>query len=113
MATSKTPDHSVKRKRPPATTPEARENQLVAQAFDYAEKQMNDGTAPAAIVMHFVKLGSRSEILDQEKKKAEITLLKAKQEAYESGKRIEELYGEAIKSFRVYSGQDEEVPDDR
>lgn len=39
-------------------------------------------------------------------------MLKAKQEAFESGKRVEGLYEEAIQAFRAYAGQDVEPTND-
>ena len=43
------------RRSPPATTPEARENQLIAKAIDLAEKQLMDGTASSQVITHFLK----------------------------------------------------------
>lgn len=50
-----------KKRRPPARTPEARENQLIAAAVDLAEKQIADGTASSQVITHFLKLGSTKE----------------------------------------------------
>lgn len=95
---------------PPATTPEAREQQLIAQAVDLAERQIRDGTASAQVISHFLKLGSSTEQLDQLKKKHEVELLQAKAEAMESAKEVEKLYGQALTAMRRYSGQD--LPDE-
>lgn len=46
----------------PATTPEARENQLIALAVDLAEKQMREGTASAQVITHYLKLGSTKSV---------------------------------------------------
>jgi hypothetical protein len=54
-------------RRRPATTPEARENQLISQAVDLAEKQMLEGSASAQVISHFLKLGSSREKLEQER----------------------------------------------
>lgn len=95
----------AKPKRRPATTPEARENQMVALAHDLAEKQLRDGTASSQVISHYLKLGSSRERLEQERIANEIEMLKKKAEVMESAKRIEEMYGEALNAMRAYSGQ--------
>lgn len=97
---------SKKSRRPPATTPEGRENQLVAQATDLAEKQLREGTASAQVITHYLKLGSSREQLEQERLAQEVSLMKAKREAMASAARVEELYGAAIDAMRAYAGQD-------
>lgn len=89
----------------PATTPEGRENQLVAHAVDLAERQLIEGTAAAQVITHYLKLGSSRERLEQERLARENVLLGAKAEAMESAKRIESLYHEALNAMRSYSGQ--------
>jgi hypothetical protein len=92
-------------RRPPATTPESRERQLVSLSIDLAETQLRDGTASAQVMTHFLKLGSSREMLEQERLQEEIELQKVKREMMKSAERIEELYDEAIKAMRAYSGQ--------
>ena len=89
----------------PATTPEGRENQLIAAAVDLAYQQIRDGTASAQVITHYLKLGSTREQLEQEKLRRENDLLSARAEAMESAKHIEELYVNAIAAMRSYSGQ--------
>lgn len=101
-----------KRRRPPALTPEARENQLIAEAIDLAEKQIREGTASAQVITHYLRLGSSKARLENEKLKTENRLLEAKIEAYESQQDIKKLYQDALDAMRRYSGQDEEVYDD-
>lgn len=93
-------------RRPPATTPEARENQLIAAAVDYAERSIRNGTASSQIVTHYLKLGSSREKLEQEAIRREVELRAMKVEAMASAKRIEELYGKAINAMRGYQGLD-------
>jgi len=92
----------------PALTPEARENQLIALAVDLAEKQLIEGTATSQVITHYLKLGSTKERMEKEKLANENELLRAKTEALKSNKRVEELFGEAIKAFRGYSGIEDE-----
>ena len=90
----------------PALTPEAREKQLISLAVDLAEKQLQEGTASSQVITHYLKLGSTKERLEKEKLAEENKLLKAKTEAIQSQKRVEELYSEALNAMRRYSGQD-------
>lgn len=90
----------------PATTPEERENQLIASAVDLAERQLQDGTASAQVISHYLKLGSSRERLEQERLRADVELAKTKIQAIESAGRVEELMKDAISAFRGYSGQE-------
>lgn len=92
----------------PALTPESRENQLIALAIDRAEEQLLNGTASSQLITHFLKLGSTKERLEKEKLEKENELLRAKTEALQSAKRVEELYSEALKAMRTYSGKNDE-----
>lgn len=114
MAASKKKDTDKPKERPPARTPEARENQLIQKAVDLAEKQLSNGTASAQVITHYLKLGSTKERLEKEKLKSENELLRAKTEALQSTKRIEELYANAIHAMESYRGnsRDEEEIDD-
>lgn len=100
------------RKIRPALTPEARENQLIALAVDLVEQRLLDGTASSQETTHFLKLGSMKNRLEMEKLQEENRLLKAKTEVLQSSKRVEELYTEAIKAMRRYSGQRDDDYDD-
>lgn len=95
-------------RRPPATTLEGREEQLISSAVQLAEQQLLDGTASAQVITHFLKLGSTRERLEQERLHRENILLASRASAIESGARIEELMTKAISAFRGYSGQPEE-----
>lgn len=99
------PINAEPRKIRPALTPEARENQMIALAVDLVEQRLLDGTASSQETTHFLKLGSMKNRLEMEKLQEENRLLKAKTEALQSAKRVEELYSEAIKAMRRYSGQ--------
>lgn len=97
----------------PAMSPEARENQMIAYAVDLAEKQLREGTASSQVITHYLKLGSSKERLEREKLERENELLRAKAENLQSAQRSEEVYREALKAMRTYSGQitDEEEDD--
>lgn len=102
---------TTQKRRPPATTPEARENQLIDLAVSLAEKQILDGTASSQVITHFLKLGSMREKMEREKLAEENKLLKAKTEAMQSAKRVEELYENALNAMRSYSGHTREEED--
>lgn len=102
---SKNSSEPVKKRRP-AITPEARENQLISLAVDLAEKQLMEGTASSQVITHYLKLGSTKERIEKEILEKQKELISAKTEALQSSKRIESLYEDAIKAMRHYSGQD-------
>lgn len=106
MATRRKPGQEDRPRRPPATTPEGRENQLIATAIDLAEEQLMTGTASSQVIVHYLRLGTTRERLEQERIAHENDLLRAKIEDLSSRKRIEELYQEALDAMRAYSGQD-------
>ena len=93
------------RKRRPALTPEARENQMISYAIDLAEKQLIEGTASSQVITHFLKLGSSKERIEKEILEKQKSLIEAKTKAYQSADDMKELYAEAIKAMRTYSGQ--------
>lgn len=97
---------AIPQKRRPATTPEARENQLIAMAVDLTEKQLREGTASSQVITHYLKLGSSREKLEQERLQRENELLAVKAEAMASAKRVEAMYGEALNAMRSYAGHD-------
>lgn len=106
MAKAKsTSSSNSSRKMRPALTPEARENQLISLAVDLAEEQLRNGTASSQVIAHFLKQSTAKAQLELEKLKHENELMRAKTEAIQSNKRLEDLYSKAIKAIRTYSGQ--------
>lgn len=99
-------------KRPPATTPEVRENQLIAAAVDLAEKQLLEGTASSQVISYYLKLGSSRERLEQERLRQENALLAAKAEMLASQKNMEKVYAEALIAMSSYSGRELDPSDD-
>ena len=89
----------------PGLTPESRENQMISLAVDLAEEQLRNGTASSQVITHFLKLGTTMAKLEKEKLERENKLLDAKTEALESTKRVEELYLNALRAMKGYSGQ--------
>lgn len=95
-------------KRRAASTPEAREQQLIALAVDLAEKQLIEGTASSQVISHFLKLGSMRAQVEKELLEKQRDLAAAKAESIKSGARMEELYLNAVNAMKSYSGQEEE-----
>lgn len=110
VAPKKTPASTQKR-RAKATTPEGRENQLVAMAYDLAEEQFRDKTASAMVVVHFLKLRTGEQKLKEEKLRKENLLLEARTSALGSSKDAEEKYDRAIKAIHSYQGREEDYED--
>lgn len=112
MAKARTNPADTTIKTRPALTPEARENQLISRAVDLAEKQLIEGTASSQVITHYLKLGSMREKLERERLEEENKLLRAKTKALEDAKEIKEMYAEALKAMRSYSGHGGDEDDD-
>ena len=95
----------------PALTPEARENQLISLAVDLAEKQLREGTASSHVITHYLKLGSTKERIEKEILEKQKDLIDAKTQNLKSMERQEQMYAEALKAFRGYSGHGDEEDD--
>lgn len=99
-------------RRPPATTLEGRENQLISLAVDLAERQLLEGTAAPATINHFLKLATTREQLEQERIRQENILLAARTENLEAQKSFEETAKAAIAAMRGYQGYETDEPED-
>src|SRR5512140_2481413 len=97
---------------PPATTLEGREDQLIAAAMDLVERRIAEGTASAQETVHFLKLGSVRNQLEQNKLKAENDMLNARVKDMESRQSSEGLYARALAAFKGYSGEEAIEMDD-
>lgn len=97
-----------KPRRPPATTVEAREDELINLSYDLAEKQLRAGTASSQTISHFLKLGTVREGLEREKLRRENMLLEARTDDLKAGRDMERIAQEAIAAMRSYQGIVEE-----
>lgn len=93
----------------PALDPQIRENQLISLAIDLAEKQLLEGTASSQVITHYLKLGSTKERIEKEILERQKDLLEAKTQSLKSAQRVEELYSEALKAMKTYSGSGDKV----
>lgn len=94
------------KKRRPALNPDEREKQMINLAINLAERQLMDGTASSQVISHFLKLGSTRDQIEKEMIVNQNELLKAKTEAIQGGKRVEELYEKALNAMKEYSGKE-------
>ena len=92
----------------PPRTEEEEEKRACGLAIDLATKWMEEGTAPAQIVLHYLKIASQREQIELEKTKYEIELIKAKKKSIESEEEQEKRYQEVIKAISSYAGKDNE-----
>lgn len=98
---------ATERMEPPSTTFEGRENQLVNLASNLAERQLREGTASSQVIVHYLRLGTTRERLEQERLRQENELLRVKADTLEAQRHDHAVYEEALKMFRVYSGADD------
>lgn len=112
MPRRKASENPISQPFPRAKTAQERENQMIALAVDRAEEQIRNGTASSQVLVHYLKLATTRERLEQEKLKRENEMLKAKTKAYESSEDVKRLMEEALAAMRSYSGSQEDGPDD-
>lgn len=93
---------------PPSTTYDGREQQMGALATNLAERMLRDGSAPAAVIVHYLKLMTTRERLEQEKIRRENEMLEAKKMNLDAQRHSNELYQEALQMFKEYSGYQED-----
>lgn len=104
------PGRARPNRRPPSTD-EERESLLISKAFDLAERQLEDGSASAQTINHFLKLGSSRERLEQARLRTDIELGQAKVRGLASQERVEELYAAAIEAMQSYAGRETDYDD--
>ena len=90
---------------PPAGSPEERENQLIALAYDAVEERIRTGKASSAEYVHFLRAGSMKQREEIDKLQKENEMLRAKTEALRSEVDRKELYEEAIRAMQSYAPQ--------
>lgn len=87
----------------PADTPEGREKQLTNLAYNAAEKQLLDGTASSAVIVHFLKAASTRESLEKEIMEKQKVLIEAKADSLFKDKETAELVQNAMDAMVKYS----------
>jgi hypothetical protein len=102
-------DGSGRPRRPPARTPQDRENQLIALAYDESERIIREGRATSQLLTHFLKLGTDRERLERERLDGEVELLRAKRDSLNKQGLMEGLMQEALTAMRTYTGRGEDA----
>lgn len=87
----------------PATTPEEFEKQVVLDAMKLAHEQILNKTVSSQVLTHFVRLGSSTEQIDQEKKRMDIAVAEAKIEQMKQADVMQALLAEAVTAMRSYA----------
>lgn len=85
-------------------TLEAREREMISLAVDLAEKQLREGTASAAVIQHYLKLGATDYPLRMERLQRQNELYAAKKEAIERDAQNEQIAKDAVEAMMRYSG---------
>lgn len=112
MTRKTTEDKPTRRPRRRAQTPEERENRLISLALDRVEERMENRTATAQEYIQFIRMASTKSRAEADKVALELELVKAKTENLRMQQKNEEMFSNAIKAFRRYSGATEEEEED-
>lgn len=102
------PDRKQFARRPPATTPQDRAQQMGAYADALAEEQLLNGTASSQVILFYAKSISRREELELEKIRQENMLLQQKRDDMASNARAEDMMAEVFSAMKKYAGVDDE-----
>lgn len=95
----------------PMLSPEEWENRLIAKSFQLAEERIDNGTATAAEIVHFLKAGSVKQREEMEKLREENALLRAKTSAIESERDRAVLYRDVMAALSNYRTESLDDPD--
>ena len=95
-----------------AKTLDAKERQLIALAVDQAEKMLEEGKAPPAVLMHYLRLGASDYPLRKERLERQNELFRVKAESIEKQENYEEVAKNALDAMHRYMGMQEEEPYD-
>lgn len=87
----------------PQSSPENREQQMIALAVDLAEKQLREGTASPSVINHYLKLGSQREVIERELLAKQAKLMDAKTESITKAKEHETNVTDALNALKSYT----------
>ena len=108
----KMPEQNADPLPPPATTLEGREEQLINAAMTLVERRIHEGTASAQETVHFLRLGSVRNQLEQDKLRQENVVLQTRVKEMEARSDSAKLYKEALDAIRGYQGLEPLEDDD-
>lgn len=95
-------NHQSKTRSKPSHTPEGRENQLIALAYDKVEERIINNQATSQELVHFLRLGTEKAKLEKEKLKIDKELAEAKIKSLGSDEELKELTKKALTAFSSY-----------
>ena len=91
------------RKRRPALTLEAEENEMIVLATNLARQQLEAGTASSQVITHYLKMGSTREKLEKEILEKKKDVMDAQIKEIESSEDLKKMMEEAMNAFRGYA----------
>lgn len=100
------------RRRAPAKTSRARENQLIALAADLAEKKLLDGTASSQLITTLLQFASTKAKLEMKKLETDIAYTESKKKQLKSADEMKEVYEAALNAFKSYQGSSQVYDDE-
>lgn len=104
MAETKTKSgRSRVRAAPPRTLTE-QENLMISLSMKQAEDMLREGRAPAAVVVHFLKLATESTKAQNRKLNADAEMATAKAEYVRMQQKHEQDYNRVVEAFKGYGG---------
>lgn len=93
-------------------TPENEEKEMISLAMKQAKDLLKSGRAPSQIVVHFLKLATQKEKLENEKLKKDLEVANAKIEEIRSRSDMKQMFEDAINAMNIYGGKQPEEDDD-
>lgn len=92
----------------PAYTPEGRENQLIALAYDKVEERIQNNQASAQELVHFLRLGTEKAKLEKEKLEIDKKLAEAKIKSLGSDEELKDITKKALTAFSSYKSSSDD-----
>lgn len=102
MKSPKTQQKASTKRRPPARTPEQREQQMISYAMNLAEQQLIDGTASAQVITHFLKLATVRETYERKNLETDVELKQARIKEIDDKSDKEMIAQKAIEAMTRY-----------
>lgn len=93
--------------RAPVLDQESRDNHMIAKVYNLVERQIEDGTASAGVITHFLKLGTAKAQLETKKLEVEARLAEAKIKNINAEESDRELSKNAMDALKQYRSSDE------
>lgn len=95
-----------------ASSQEERENIIINEAYDEAERRILSGNATSQLLTHFLRMGSERERTEREILRSKNELMRAQTEAVKNAKRDEASYAEVISYMKRYAGESDDSVED-